>query len=628
MATFPDNIGNLLAVVQEASEQHKHSNFTGGGKSRCCIPVLHPNGDFTRYWDLSVSLLLLYVSFVTPYDIAFMGEDGDLVGFFGILFILVKYAVDFVFWCDLVLQFRIAWHDEENKVMYEWKRAVVRYAESFFFIDLLSCIPYGIIANAFVNSGNSSGDSIAVLKLLRLLRLFKLAKLLRASRILRRWETQIHVKYGYRRIAAFISIIVLVSHFMACMYYLVSNSSDHPDAWVKNPEYAGYTNAQFYILSLYWSIMTITTIGYGDISPQSTEERLIAILFMAIGACLYSYIVGTMCSVVQGLNVTKNEFQNRMDAINEYMEMSYFPTHLRRRIRAYMYYQRDSVGNIEMAEQQLFESVSPALKLMCAYFKYHVLLENVPYFHRAPQQFISELALLLKHCVFMPAECIMSVGEVGLEMYFLRRGRAHLEVPGADGGPAIVQKLEDGDHFGERGMLFGAKRLATVRCLVYCDTCALTKSDYNSVAEHHPDVQAEIRRVVVRNMWKTLAQSGMLKKAFERAAKVPRITQPAIKTQLAQMDEQMKILQATLRNHNLEAKEQEQLYTDSFSAMRTDFGGKIKENAGRDGSLTRSRTTCRGCQVFEGRKATTKAFLCVRPTNEEHFRACRWWKTT
>ena len=92
---------------------------------------------------------------------------------------------------------------------------------------------------------------------------------------------------------------------------------------------------------------------------------------LRIGACLYSYIVGTMCSVVQGLNVTKNEFQNEWTRSMS-MEMSYFPTHLRRRIRAYMYYQRDSVGNIEMAEQQLFESVSQApsscvhtLNIMC-----------------------------------------------------------------------------------------------------------------------------------------------------------------------------------------------------------------------------------------------------------------------
>ena len=109
---------------------------------------------------------------MTPYDIAFMGEDGDLVGF-GIFFILVKYTVDFVFWCDLVLQFRIAWHDGENKVVYEWKRQSSGMQKAS---SLLIFYAIGIIANNI--ELKFSGDSIAVLKLLRLLRLFKLAKLL------------------------------------------------------------------------------------------------------------------------------------------------------------------------------------------------------------------------------------------------------------------------------------------------------------------------------------------------------------------------------------------------------------------------------------------------------------------
>jgi len=49
---------------------------------------------------------------------------------------------------------------------------------------------------------------------------------------------------------------------------------------------------QKYIISLYWAFMTMTTVGYGDIVPYSSSEKLLTILIMCISCGVFAWILG------------------------------------------------------------------------------------------------------------------------------------------------------------------------------------------------------------------------------------------------------------------------------------------------------------------------------------------------
>jgi voltage-gated potassium channel Kch len=61
---------------------------------------------------------------------------------------------------------------------------------------------------------------------------------------------------------------------------------------------------QTYTVSLYWSVMTFTTIGYGDIVPFTNVERIFDIVAMLIGALVFGYIIGAVGNVVQQVRQT------------------------------------------------------------------------------------------------------------------------------------------------------------------------------------------------------------------------------------------------------------------------------------------------------------------------------------
>jgi CRP-like cAMP-binding protein len=550
-------IGNLLAVVEEYGIRRKKTDF----HAHSTFPVFVPTNPFRRRWDIFTLLVLIYVILVTPFSIAFLDPPDQTIAVFDRI-------VDGVFWIDIILNFRTAWVDVEGHMCFEWKECAVSYAQGWLFVDVISCLPYDSFTASSDNENSTPGEakSLMLLRALKILKLTKLLRVFRSSRILKRMEQQMAIKFGVLKLMKFILVIVTVAHWMACVYYLAGTMSEpasQHESWINSHAYPEhYTFWDMYVLAMYWAIMTITTIGYGDVPSGTTAERVVSIFCMILGACLYSYIVGTVTTVVQGLDISRRAFEDKMDSINDYMTLSCFPTHLRRRIRAYCFYQRDTKSFLPQ-ERDLYASVSPALRSMCAYYKYNVLLKRVPYFAHAPTQVISELALLLKHAIYMPGECVMKAGEVGHVMYFMYKGRAHLEMIGKDNDPVILGLLTDGTHFGERGMLFSARRLHTVRCLSYCDTCIINGDDYTRLMRFHPDVKAEVRRMVVRKMWAHLSKSGKLISAFQRASKAPRKKAVAMdlnimQTKIYELQEllakQMRFRELELERQKLEVK--------------------------------------------------------------------------
>jgi len=58
-------------------------------------------------------------------------------------------------------------------------------------------------------------------------------------------------------------------------------------------------NVKMYFISLYFVMQTITTVGYGDVSPTNTKERIFIVILMLIGVISFSFISGSLSSIIQ-----------------------------------------------------------------------------------------------------------------------------------------------------------------------------------------------------------------------------------------------------------------------------------------------------------------------------------------
>jgi len=140
-------------------------------------------------------------------------------------------------------------------------RKPLKYIFSFYgVIDLLSTLPKYL---SLIFAGTHALVALRALRLLRVFRILKLARYLGASN-----QLATAIKASRAKISVFLFAVIIVATIFGTVMYLVEGEKN------------GFDNIP---KSIYWSIVTLTTVGFGDIAPQTPLGQFIATIIMVLG---------------------------------------------------------------------------------------------------------------------------------------------------------------------------------------------------------------------------------------------------------------------------------------------------------------------------------------------------------
>ncbi|KAM4540093.1 potassium/sodium hyperpolarization-activated cyclic nucleotide-gated channel 2 isoform 1-T3 [Odontesthes bonariensis] len=457
--------------------------------------IIHPYSDFRFYWDIVMLLLMMSNLVILPWGITFFEDQNTRP------WITFNVLSDTLFLMDLIFNFRTGIFSEDSHVILDPKEIRRQYLRTWFLVDFISSIPVDYIFLVVdLESLHDSTDVYRTARALRIVRFTKilsLLRLLRLSRLIRyihQWEEICHMTYDLAsavvRIVNLIGMMLLLCHWDGCMTFMVPMLQDFPpECWVSKNNMVNSTWHLQYSYSLFMAMSHMLCIGYGANPPEGISDVWLTMASMVIGATCYAMFLGHATNLVQSLDASHRQYQEKYKQVEQYMSFHKLPADVRQRIHDY--YEQRFQGKM-FDEDSILGELSDPLREEIVSYNCRGLVANMPLFANTDPHFVTVILTKLRFEVFQPADFVIREGTLGRKMYFIQHGTVTI-IPR---GCREIQ-LSDGAYFGEICLLTQGRRTATVRAETYCRLYSLSVDDFNDVLEEHPLMRRAFESVAV-----------------------------------------------------------------------------------------------------------------------------------
>lgn len=189
----------------------------------------------------------------------------------------------------------------------------------------------------------------------------------------------------------------------------------------------------------------MTTTGYGDIRATNDIERVYALLIMTTGIFFYGYVSGTIASTLSNMDSRRVSYQQKMDAVKQYMNTRDMEHEMQQRVIDYYDYVWERNRGIDV--KHLFEDMPITFKSEVALSLNNQIIDKAAIFHNCSIGFRRRIAIFMRMYLFTANEYIVHKGDLGIEMYFITQGR--IDIYSSDDVKRANASLIEGGHFGK-----------------------------------------------------------------------------------------------------------------------------------------------------------------------------------
>lgn len=417
------------------------------------------------------------------------------------------------------------------------------------FLQWAHMIPFELLAPLFASATVGSLQVFAVLLLPKLLRL----PLLRSKAIAgvdRKWrplklsctETRGHCK----TLAMLLGLFLTASHIFACCWFAVGTSygtaisgpswsAGTPcalsNASVSCASTSGVPSAKmtsWYLRSLYFVVISLTTVGYGDVRPTNDPERMLSILIMMSGVFILVHLLGKLEKIVANVDVASTLYHTKVDMFRDYAQSRGLPLKLQVRANDYFEYLWKHHGGATFDEILSYMNDADVRELID--ISTTRVLRLVPVFPEFPPEMLKLVQSELQIEILLQSQILFVADEVSDPFYVLHDGVLEL-LEGDITGPkkrrhrrTVYATLEGPAAVCTETFFMREPRPCTARGR---STCLLFSVEYARVLQHmhafpqHYDrykgnqrvIEARLQKMsLVKTMKKNLSSSRKLLK--------------------------------------------------------------------------------------------------------------------
>jgi hypothetical protein len=337
--------------------------------------------------------------------------------------------IDAFYIIDVILNFFRAYQTYDDHLIRRTKKIFFHYFKTWFLIDLIQAFPYFSFLQLLEKRQSNKNIQLSpLLYIVLMIKIIKLYKMLNDNSTIS-YLTEILGKN--ETIDNHGSVIVTIFFFLfflnmtVCIFIFLGLNS-YP-SWIIKLNIQDEPYLKVYLISAYFVIVTVTTVGYGDITGDSIPEISYQIILLIVGTIAYSFIISFFSNYIIKTNQKSMTFEKNVEILREIkinhpnMRKSIYQEVLRTLKNEQIYERKD--------KHLLFDCLPYSLKNEMIMEMYKQIIQNFIFFKDVDNSdFIIKVATSLKPLIAIKGDILIQEGDFVKEIIFVKAGVIGLNI--------------------------------------------------------------------------------------------------------------------------------------------------------------------------------------------------------
>ena len=273
---------------------------------------LSPDSFFLKNFDYILLFISINYSIFVPLLLSknyFSKIENNIINY---IFIFI----DLIYIIDLILNLFKGYNNFYEHLIIKTKKIMRHYIKTWFVVDFLQAIPFYTLFIYNIFSFKFDLDNrFQIIILLKILKLFKMFYYNNNINHLGEIISSNEIIDNFGGFILIVTIIIIILNINACLFIFIGNNSY--SGWITKINMQDESFLMQYLASLYFIIVTITTVGYGDITGITYTEIAFQIYLLIIGTIAYSYTISYISNMIIKSNKRSMNFEKNMEIIQE-----------------------------------------------------------------------------------------------------------------------------------------------------------------------------------------------------------------------------------------------------------------------------------------------------------------------